>query len=76
MPAPRESRREKVAKLPALDPNQRYEIPEASAYLRQSVAKTYCDIKAGKIRIIKDGGRSFMPGVEIIRCSSLPEKAA
>lgn len=71
MPTPREARREKVARLPPLDPHQRYEIPEASAYLRQSVAKTYIDIKAGTLKIIKDGWRSFVPGSEIIRRSTL-----
>ena len=73
MPAPREIRRAKVAQLPPVDPHQRYEVPEASAYLRQSVAKTYLDIKSGKLRILKDGGRSFVPGTEIIRRSTLPE---
>jgi hypothetical protein len=39
--------------VPALiDPHQRYTIPESSAILRQSVAKTYKDIKAGNLRII------------------------
>ena len=74
MPAypPRARRRELAAQLPPIDPHQRYEIPEASAYLRQSIAKTYIDIKAGKLRILKDGSRSFVPGAEIIRRSTLP----
>jgi hypothetical protein len=62
-------------RLPAVDPHQRYEIPEASAYLRQSVAKTYVDIKGGKLKIIKDGSRAFVPGVEIIRRSTLEADA-
>jgi len=76
MPAtpPRERRRERAAQLPPVDPHQRYEIPEASAYLRQSVAKTYIDIRAGKLRILKDGWRSFVPGTEIIRRSTLPAR--
>jgi hypothetical protein len=73
---PRKLRREKVAALPPVDPHQRYEIPEASVYLRQSVAKTYTDIKGGKLKIIKDGWRSFVPGSEIIRRSTLPSEAA
>lgn len=73
MPAPREVRRAKAAQLPPVDPRQRYEVPEASAYLRQSVAKTYLDIKNGKLRILKDGWRSFVPGSEIVRLSTLPD---
>jgi ribosomal protein L17 len=75
MSTPREARREKVARLPPVDSHQRYEIPEASAYLRQSVAKTYVDIKGGKLRIIKDGARAFVPGTEIIRRSTLAPAA-
>ena len=69
--APREARREVVRQLPPLDPRQRYEIPEASAYVRQSIAKTYIDIKAGKLRTIKDGARCFVPGSEIVRRSTV-----
>ena len=76
MPSPRENRRAKLATLPPVDPRQRYEVPEASAYLRQSVAKTYVDIKAGRLRIIKSGWRTFVPGSEIIRASTLPGEAA
>jgi hypothetical protein len=60
---------------PPLDPLQRYEIPETNALLRQSNAKTYGDIKSGKIRVIRDGGRTYVPGSEIVRLSSLPEDA-
>jgi len=73
---PRLARRERQKLLPPVDPCQRYEIPEASAYLRQSDAKTYADIKAGKLRVIKDGWRTFVPGSEIVRRSTLPEQAA
>lgn len=58
--------------LPPLDPQQRYEIPEASAYLRQSRSKTYDDIAAGTLRVIKDGARVYVPGTEIIARSTLP----
>ena len=56
--------------LPPLDPLQRYTVREASAYLRQSVPKTYVDIRNGLINVIKDG-RRFVPGSEIIRRSTL-----
>jgi len=55
-----------------LDPLQRYSIPEANALLRQSNARTYQQIKAGELRVIKDGGRSYVPGSEIVRRSTLP----
>ena len=55
--------------LPPLDLNQRYTIPEANAYLRQSRAKTYQDIKDGRLPIIKDGKRTYVPGRAIAdRC--------
>jgi len=47
---------------PPLDLNQRYSIPEANAYLRQSRAKTYQDIKDGKLAVIKDGKRTYISG--------------
>lgn len=58
--------------LPPVDANQRYTIDEATAYLRQSRAKTYADIKAAVVRVIKDGARTYIPGSEIIRRSTLP----
>ena len=51
--------------LPPLDLNQRYSIPEANAYLRQSRAKTYQDIKNGKLVVIKDGRRTYISGRQI-----------
>lgn len=57
---------------PRLDPLQRYSIPEANALLRQSNARTYQQIKAGELRIIKDAGRTYIPGSEIARRSALP----
>lgn len=57
--------------LPPIDPNQRYAIEQANLYLRQSRAKTYKDIAAGTLRVIKDGSRVYVPGTEIIRRSTL-----
>ncbi len=48
--------------LPPLDPLQRYTIDETGAYLRQSRAKTYDDIKAGVLQVIKDGRRTYVAG--------------
>jgi hypothetical protein len=48
--------------LPPLDINQRYTIPEACLYLRESRAKIYKDIAAGNLEVIKDGSRTYVPG--------------
>ncbi len=53
------------------DERLRFSIDEASALLRQSRAKTYNDITAGRLRIIKDGSRTYVPGTEIARRCSL-----
>ena len=58
--------------LPPLDLNQRYTVPEASAYLRQSRAKTYVDIRAGTLTIIKDARRTYVPGTAIAQRSRVP----
>ena len=55
--------------LPPIDPNQRYTVAEASAYLRQSIRKTYLDITEQRLKTIKDG-RYYLPGTEIIRVST------
>jgi hypothetical protein len=55
-----------------LDLLQRYSIPETNALLRQSNARTYEQIKAGELRVIRDGGRTYVPGSEIARRSTLP----
>ena len=55
-----------------IDLHQRYTIPEASAILRQSTAKTYTDIKAGNLRVIKDAARTYVPGSELVRRSTIP----
>lgn len=55
--------------LPPLDINQRYDVDETSAYLRQSRARTYQQIRAGEIEIIKDGTRTYVSGREIARRS-------
>ena len=64
-----------IGVLPPLDPQQRYSIPEASAYLRQSRSKTYLDIGAGTIVVIKDGKRTYIPGTVIAERSRAPDKS-
>jgi hypothetical protein len=61
----------KTNSLPPLDVLQRYSVPEASAYLRQSRAKTYQDIAAKVLPIIKDGRRTYVPGTAIAERSRI-----
>jgi excisionase family DNA binding protein len=69
------SKKKTVARLPPLDTNQRYSIPEAAQYLRVSRA-TLCNYIAAKsIETIKEGGRRFVPGAEIARKSAVPSAA-
>ncbi len=55
-----------------LEPHRRYVIPEAAALLRQSQSTTFLQIRNGTLRVIRDGGRTYVPGSEIIRRSTLP----
>lgn len=58
--------------LPALDLNQRYTIPEASAYLRVSRAYLYRLIRAGALQTISDGRRTYIAGTAIAERSRAP----
>lgn len=53
-----------------VDPAQRYTVPEAIAYLRLSRKGFYDDVKAGRIKLVKDGRRSYVHGSELIRRSA------
>jgi hypothetical protein len=59
-----------------LDERQRYTVDEATAYLRQSRAKTFLDIRAGLLPVIKDGRRTYIPGSAIAQRSRLDSSAA
>jgi len=61
--------------LQQLDPNQRYSIEEATALLRTSRARLYEKVKLGEIVLIKDGRRTYVPGSEILRISSVSGSA-
>ena len=58
------------------DERLRYAIPDASKFLSQSVAKTWRDIKDRKLRVIHDDGRTYVPGSEIVRRSTLESSPA
>lgn len=59
-----------------IDTNRRYSIKVVNELLSQSNSKTYEDIAAGRLKIIKDGGRTYIPGSEIIRRSTPATAAA
>lgn len=65
-----------IPAFPPIDPQQRYTILEGIAYLRSSRKTFYDDVKAGRIKLIKDGRRSYVHGTELIRRSALPRAAA
>ncbi|CAN5121889.1 hypothetical protein BH24PSE2_BH24PSE2_15500 [soil metagenome] len=61
----------RCAILPPLDAQQRYSISEACAYLRISRGQLYRELAAGRIGRLKAGTRTYIPGSEIIRLSTL-----
>jgi prophage regulatory protein len=62
-----------VRTLAPVDVAQRYTISEAGAYLRISHASLYKEIKSRRLRILKHGKRTFVPGSEIARLSRLED---
>lgn len=58
------SRRKKPPRktLPPLDLHQRYSVEETCLYLRTSRARLYQKIKAGQVKVIKDGARTYCSG--------------
>ncbi len=58
--------------LPILDPNRRYPIEQTLAFLGVSRRHFYEGVKAGRIKLIKDGRRSFCAGSTIARLSQEP----
>jgi hypothetical protein len=53
------------------DNRLRYSVPETAALLKQSVSKTWVDIRENKLQVIREDGRVFVPGSEIVRRSTL-----
>lgn len=61
--------------LPPVDINRRYDVCTACAYLGISRVRLYSKLKAGEIRPLKDGGRTFITGSEIVRLSTFGDSA-
>jgi excisionase family DNA binding protein len=66
------AKKKTVSALPPLDSAQRFTVDEAIAYLRSSRQTVYKLINAGELRVIKEGNRTYVPGSEIARRSTLP----
>ena len=64
--SPRSANR-RATRPTVIDPHQLYSIDEYCAARDKSRAGAYQEIKAGEIRIVKEGGRSKVLGAEIIR---------
>jgi hypothetical protein len=65
-------RRELRRTLAPIDANARYPVDLALVYLDCSRRQFYADVKAGRIRLIKVGRRSYAPGSELVRLSTVP----
>lgn len=71
------NRRNRTPQLPPFfSPDLRYSVPEAAALLRQSVSRTWADINSGKLTPLRDQGRTYIPGTEIVKRSSLTQTVA
>ena len=62
----------KVSATPVIDERMRYSFAEACAILRYSPATGYKEIKAGTLKVFKEGRRIYVPGAELIRRSDAP----
>ena len=61
------ARLRRVPRPAFIDPNQRYSLTEMHAPFAQSHAKTFQDIKLGRLKTMKDGRRRYVLGSELIR---------
>lgn len=62
--------------LPPFDERLRYRVDVAARYLYQSRATTWADVRDGRLQVIREGKRTFIPGSEIVRRSRAPACAA
>lgn len=63
--------RQELEPLPPPQPGRRYTVRAAMRYLAKSRMTLYLDVKAGRVRVIRDGRRVFFPGDELLRLTSL-----
>jgi hypothetical protein len=55
-----------------IDPRQRYTLPESAAALRFGLPTLYTRMAEDRIRVVRDGGRTFILGSELIRYAKDP----
>lgn len=71
MPAKQSRKGSAKPALPPFDPILRYTVEESAAYLRKSRATVFVDIREGRIAVIRERKRVYIPGSEIARlCAS------
>jgi hypothetical protein len=63
-----------AAHLAPLDTKQRYPIRVAAQYLKQSIPKTYQQIKSGALETFKQGRRRYATGRSIAALSLPPNE--
>lgn len=61
--------------LAPLDIQQRYTVAESALYLRSSLWSVFRDIREGRLTVIREGARTFIPGSEIARRSRIDPEA-
>lgn len=71
-PIPKTPPRKVRPVLPPVDAGQRYSVEETALYLRSSRWSVFMDLREGRLRAIREGRRTYIPGSEIIRRSTLP----
>ncbi len=68
--SPRSQRRELPVPPAVIDANQRYSLAESAAILRVSLPTLYKRMAEEDIEVIRDGGRTYVHGTELIRQSA------
>lgn len=57
--------------VPFFSAELRYTVPQAAWLLKKSVSQTWSDIGRGKLQIIREGGRTYVPGSVIVQRSTV-----
>ena len=61
--------------LAPLDIQQRYTVAESALYLRSSSWSVFRDIREGRLNVIREGQRTYIPGSELARRSRIEQPA-
>ena len=63
--------RASISPLPPIDERRRYPIPVGADYLGCSNSYVFKLMREKRIQVIRDGGRTYIPGSEIVRLSTI-----